>query len=224
MARDERVKRDYKTLVKESGARMLDSGLTVATWGNISFCDRENGLLYITPSGMDYHKIVEDDICVFDMSGKHVEGERRPSIELKMHLGVLNARPEASACVHTHPIFSTVFSTAGENIPIDVHDEAAQALGDTIRCCRTYALPGTEELAECAREALGEHANACMLRNHGLVCIGKDMEAAFKVSTVVEMVSEILWRVRAMGCDYVPISMDNVVAMQEFVKTGYGQY
>lgn len=217
------VKDEYKTLVKNAGVRMVDSGLTVATWGNISYCDRDAGLVYITPSGMDYHKITESDICVYDLSGGHVEGDRRPSIELHMHLEILSMRQDASACVHTHPIFSTVFSSIGEDIPIDVHDEAAQALGDTVRCC-DYALPGTPELAENACKALGACANACMLRNHGLVCVGEDMDAAFKVSAVVEMVSEILWRIRAMGASYVPISMENVKAMQEFVKTGYGQF
>ena len=136
------VKTEYKTLVKESGLRMLESGLTVATWGNVSYCDRETGLVYITPSGMDYTTITEDDICVYDLDGNHIEGDRRPSIELHLHIGMFNARPEACACIHTHPIFSTVFSSMGEDIPIDIHDEAAQALGDTVRCCE-YQLPGT---------------------------------------------------------------------------------
>lgn len=217
------VKTSYKTLVKESGLRMLQSGLTVATWGNVSACDRDTGLMYITPSGMDYTKIVEDDICVYDLEGNHIEGDRRPSIELHLHRGMFNARPEITACIHTHPIFSTVFSSMGEDIPINIHDEAAQALGDSVRCCN-YALPGTQDLADEAAKTIGDKANACMLRSHGLVCIGADMDAAFKVSTVVEMVAEIYWRIRATGGNYIPISDENVAIMQEFVKTKYGQY
>ena len=118
-----------KKLVRESGIRMIESGLTVYTWGNVSYCDRSTGLVYITPSGMDYHELTDDDICVYELSGAHVEGDRRPSIELQMHLGCLNARPEMNAVVHTHPIFSTVFSSMGEDIPINIHDEAAQTLG-----------------------------------------------------------------------------------------------
>ena len=100
------VKVEYKTLVKESGLRMLESGLTVATWGNVSYCDRETGLVYITPSGMDYTTITEDDICVYDLEGNHIEGDRRPSIELHLHIGMFNARPEVCACIHTHPLFN----------------------------------------------------------------------------------------------------------------------
>lgn len=217
------VQQCYKEHVRMAGIRMLESGLTVCTWGNISFCDRETGLVYITPSGMDYYSLVDDDICVFDLDGTHVEGDRRPSIELRLHLGCMNARPEISAVVHTHPIFSTVFSSIGEDIPIDLHDEAAQTLGDSIRCA-DYELPSTEELAHAVVRGLGDKANAVMMRNHGLVCIGADMDAAFRVATVAEMVSEIYWRIRAMNAEYVPISAENVAAMQEFVKTKYGQY
>lgn len=223
MAQASGVNNDFKRIVREGGVRMVESGLTVATWGNVSACDRETGLVYITPSGMDYHGLVDDDICVFDLEGNHVEGERRPSIELHLHIGMFVARPEIGVCIHTHPIFSTVFSSMGEDLPLNLHDEAAQALGDTVRCC-DYALPGSAELAANARAAIGERARACMLRNHGLVCIGEDMDAAFKVSAVVEMVSEIWWRIRATGGTYVPISDENVRAMQEFVKTSYGQY
>lgn len=217
------VKTEYKQLVRTSGIRMIDSGLTVATWGNISACDREEGLMYITPSGMNYHELTDDDICVYDLEGNHVEGDRRPSIELELHRGMFCVRPEAAACIHTHPIFSTVFSSMGRDIPIDLHDEAAQALGGPVRCA-TYQLPGTQELADAAREAIGTDSNACLLRSHGAVCIGPDMDSAFKVATVLEMVSEIYWRILAAGGEYNPISAENVVAMQEFVKTKYGQY
>ncbi|MDY2777283.1 MAG: class II aldolase/adducin family protein [Collinsella sp.] len=217
------VKDEIKALVREAGIRMIDSGLTVCTWGNVSYCDRETGLVYITPSGMDYHSLRDDDICVYDLACRHVEGVRRPSIELHMHVGCFNARPEANAVLHTHPIYSTVFSSMGEDVPVNIHDEAAQALGDTIRCAE-YELPGTQELAEAVVKALGSESNAAMMRNHGLVCIGQSMDDAFKVSTVVEMVCEIYWRIRATGGTYIPISDENVAIMKEFARTKYGQY
>ena len=212
------VKQEYRELVRLSGTRMIDSGLTVATWGNISYCDRSTGYMYITPSGMDYHSIIDDDINVYDLQGNLIAGHRRPSIEIDLHLGMYNARSEITACVHTHPIFSTIFASIGEDIPINIHDEAAQALGDTVRCAE-YCLPGTKDLAKAAVAAMGEKSNACLLRNHGTVCIGADMDGAFKISTVLEMVAEIYWRIRATGKTYVPISDEHVVAMQEFVKT-----
>ena len=55
---------NYKQLIVESGKRMAGSGLTVETWGNISFRDKETGLVYLTPSAMLYDTIVEDDVVV----------------------------------------------------------------------------------------------------------------------------------------------------------------
>lgn len=219
---DPRVRQELKGVVREAGIRMADSGLTISTWGNISVCDREAGLFYVTPSGMDYHALVDDDIVVLDLDGTVVEGTRRPSIERELHRLVYRARPDVAAVVHTHPMFSTVFGCMGEGLPLNIHDEAAQALGDTVRVC-DYALPGTTELAEQVVRTLGERAKACLMRSHGAVCVGTDINDAFKVATALEMVAELAWRIRACGGSYLPISDENVAAMQEFARTGYGQ-
>lgn len=208
-----------KKLLVDSGKRMLHSRLTVETWGNIS-CLRE-GKACITPSGMDYNSVCENDMIVTDLDGNILDGARKPSIELGLHLAVYRARPDVKAVVHTHAIFSNVFACTGEDIPL-FHDEGAQALGDVVRCA-SYALPGTPELAQACVAALGNQANACLLRNHGAVCVGPDMDSAFKVAAVLEMVAELYYRIRAMGSNYVPISPENINAMQEFVKTSYGQ-
>ena len=156
-----------KTLLIQSGKKLLHEGFTVETWGNISLRGAD-GLVYITPSGMDYDTCTEEDIVVMDLEGHVVEGSRVPSIEHGLHRAVYAARPEVNAIVHTHPIYSTVFSAMGESIPLLI-DEAAQALGDQVRTA-PYALPGTDELARACAEALGQKANACLLQSHGAVC------------------------------------------------------
>ncbi|MEG2769654.1 MAG: class II aldolase/adducin family protein [Oscillospiraceae bacterium] len=212
---------NYKKLIVDSGLRMLDGGYTVGTWGNISVCDRENGVVYLTPSGMDYADITEDDVVAVDLKCNVVEGHRKPTIETGLHVAVYNARADVNAIVHTHPIYSTVFSCCGEDIPM-VIDEAAQILGDV---CRTaeYALPGSPELADNCIKALGDKANTCLLKSHGAVCVGDNMETAFKVCKVLEVTAQIYQMIRAMGKDYEKISDDNISAMQYFVKNIYGQ-
>lgn len=85
---------------------------------------------------MDYDTCTEEDIVVMDLEGHVVEGSRVPSIEHGLHRAVYAARPEVNAIVHTHPIYSTVFSAMGESIPLLI-DEAAQALGDQVRTAPT---------------------------------------------------------------------------------------
>ncbi|MEA4895801.1 MAG: class II aldolase/adducin family protein [Oscillospiraceae bacterium] len=210
---------NYKKLIVESGMRMFKSGLTVGTWGNISARNPENELIYLTPSGMPYDIITEDDIVVMNSKMEVVEGKRKPTIEFGMHIGILNARPELNAVVHTHPIYSQIFACLNEDIP-PINDEAAQAMAGPVRCAE-YALPGTEELARNVVKALGD-GYACLLANHGALCAGPDMDNAFHVCTVLEMISQIYYMARCIGKPTI-IPDDKVKFMRDFVLNSYGQ-
>lgn len=212
---------DYKKLIVESGKRMAGSGLTVETWGNISYRDPETQLVYLTPSAMLYDTIVESDVVVCKLDGTIVEGTRKPTIETEMHLSIYRNREDVNAVVHTHPMYSMVYAAQGKDIPLII-DEAAQILGDTCTCAE-YALPGTLELADNCVAALGKKSNACLVHSHGAVCVGGDMDGAFKVAKVLEVTSQIYYMIEATGGKPVGISPENVAAMQDFVKNSYGQ-
>ncbi len=213
--------KNWKREVIDAGIRMLSEGITIGTWGNVTVRDPETGYVYLSPSGMPYRTLVEDDIVVVRLDGTQVEGERKPTIETEMHLAIYRARPECNAVIHTHPIYSTAFSAMGEDIPL-LLDEAAQVLGDTARTT-AYALPGSQELADECVKALGDRAMACLLKSHGAVCLGKDLEQAFGNSTVLEATAQIYSVIRSMGGQFQPISPENIAFMQNFVKNSYGQ-
>ena len=210
---------NYRTALVEAGKRMLHSGLTVGTWGNISLRDPETGLIYLTPTAMPYDTLTEEDIVVMRADGTVAEGKRKPTVEAGMHLGILRARPEIHAVIHTHPIYSQVFAVLRRPIP-PVIDEAAQTLGGTVRTAE-YALPGTPELARNAAEALGT-GSACLLANHGAACVGKTAEQAFRVCTVLEMTARIYQLALAVGEPYV-LPDDLVAYMKDFAENHYGQ-
>ena len=210
---------EWKRAVIAAGKRMLAEGVTIGAWGNISVRD-EAGRVCITPSGMAYGTLTEDDIVVLAPDGTRLEGERKPSIETGLHLAVYAARPDCRAIVHTHPVYSTAFSAMGEDIPLFL-DEAAQQLGDTVRTAE-YALPGTPELAENCVRALGPRSMACLLRSHGAVCLGETLDQAFLVSQVLESTARIYGLIRSMGGAFLPLSQEDIRAMQEFVKNEYG--
>ena len=212
---------NYKQLIVESGKRMSGSGLTVETWGNISFRDKETGLVYLTPSAMLYDTLVEDDVVVCRLDGTIVEGERKPTIETEMHLSVYRNREDVNAIIHTHPIYSMVYAAQGKDIPLII-DEAAQILGDVCRCA-DYALPGSAELAENCVKALGERSNSCLIHSHGAVCVSGDMDGAFKTAKVLEVTAQIYYMIEATGGKPAGISDENIKAMQDFVKNSYGQ-
>lgn len=210
---------DYKKFIVECGLRMLNSGLTVETWGNISVRDPETGLFYLTPSGMAYDIIKPEDVVVMDKDLNIVEGTRKPTIESGMHIGIMNVRPDVNAVIHTHPVDSQIFACLHMDIP-PIIDEAAQLLGGTVKCAK-YALPGSEDLAKNVIEALGDGAS-CLMANHGAVCVGKDMDTAFRVCTVLEMTAKIYHAALTIGKPE-PIDEDKVLFMKDFVANHYGQ-
>jgi L-fuculose-phosphate aldolase len=212
---------NYKAKLVEAGLKLSRSGLTVETWGNISIIDREQGVVYITPSGMPYDKVTEDDMVGVDLAGKVIEGERKPSVEMPMHVAIFNARKDAGAVLHTHSLYATAFASMGEDIP-PIIDEAAQTLGGTVRTTE-YALPATKKIAEQCIKALGKNGNACLLKSHGAVCIGESLEECFKVAVVLETTARIYYLIRSMGGKYATISEENIALMRDFALHHYGQ-
>ena len=86
--------RNRKREVIDAGIRMLSEGITIGTWGNVTVRDPETGYVYLSPSGMPYRSLTEDDIVVVRLDGSRVEGERKPTIETEMHLAIYRSRPE----------------------------------------------------------------------------------------------------------------------------------
>lgn len=212
---------DFRQIIVGSGKRMAGTGLTVETWGNISCRDPESGLVYLTPSAMHYDIIVPEDVVVCDLSGNVKEGRRKATIEKDLHLEIYKARPEVCAIIHTHPVWSMVYACQGRDIPLFT-DEAAQALGDTVHCA-PHAPAGSAELAHGCVKALGAKGNAVLLQSHGAVCVGKTMDEAFKTATVLEATANVYQLIEASGGKPLLLAPEEIEAMQEFMRTSYGQ-
>lgn len=211
---------DYKQQLIQAGKQMLEKNLTVETWGNLSLRDPETGLVYLTPSAMAYHAITPEDVVVADLNGNVLEGKRKPTVEKELHLGLYRTHPEVNAIIHTHPVYSQVFAVLRQSIP-PIIDEAAQVLGGTVKVA-DYALPGTQELAENVCAAMEGRVRACLMANHGAVCVGADMEQAFKVCAVLEMTAQIYQQALAIGQPHV-LSDELVDEMWDFANNRYGK-
>lgn len=199
------------------GRKMLAERLTRGTSGNLSICNREAGLLAISPSGLDYLDTEPADIVVLDLDGRIVDGNRKPSSEYALHKKIYRKRDDISAVVHAHSTFATVLSCLGWELPA-VHYMLTLA-GGTVGCSR-YATFGTEELADTAMEAMAQR-NAVLLANHGLVAAGFDIAAAFAIACEVEFCAEIYWRSRCVGSPVI-LSDSEMNTMKKLFRS-YGQ-
>ena len=213
------ISENFKKLIVNTGRKLYKQNLTIGTWGNISVLDPDTDLVYIKPSGMNYNEIDLEDIMVIDKKGKIVEGFRRPSIEMPMHLSIYNARKDVKAIVHYHPIYSSVLAVTGVNLP-GICEDFVQIVGEKVLCAK-YALPGSEELAKNAVVSLGNR-NAVFLLNHGTLCVGRDIKEAMKVCYVVEKTAHIYILSKNVGkCRVIP--EEDIKVMQDFAKNSYGK-
>lgn len=156
--------------------RTYDRGLTTATGGNISM--RIGNVMLITPSGKDKASLSADDIAeVSILDGVNLTPEKRLSIETGMHRAIYLARPDVSAIVHSHPVYSSLFSASDEAIDTCIIAESYYLLGDVVKV--PYALMGTEKLASNAAACAAGGADAMLLENHGAIAMGRDLMSAF---------------------------------------------
>lgn len=97
---------------------LVEHGLVIFTWGNVSGIDREKGLVVIKPSGVSYDVMKADDMVVVDLAtGAVVEGDLRPSSDTPTHLAIYRAWPEVGGVVHTHSTYATAWAQAGIDLP-----------------------------------------------------------------------------------------------------------
>ena len=148
---------DERRDVVEGGNAMVRAGLTTGTGGNLSRICREQGLVAISPSGLDYAAMRPEDVVLVDLDGLRVEGAYQASSELGFHLALYRQRTSVGAVVHTHSVYATTLACLGWELPA-VHYLVGFA-GRKVPVA-PYATFGTEELAASVAATLGRQFNA----------------------------------------------------------------
>lgn len=208
-----------KKKIIEVGLKIAQSGMVAGTWGNISAWDSTRNGYWITPSGMDYFTLQEDDLVLLNLDNAVLEGKRKPSSELLLHTEVYKRRPDVKGIVHTHSTFATAHAVSRVPLPGMVED-LVMIVGGQVEVAE-YCLPGTFELASGAVNAL-QNKGAVLLANHGLVGVGNTLEEAFKVCQVVEKSAQIYIMSRLLG-EPVVLSQEDIGLMRRTYQESYGQ-
>ncbi len=191
------------------------SGLNRGTSGNVSCREKDHFL--VTPSGVPVDEITPSRIVAVGYDGK-VIGFGKPSSEWHFHCDILQARVDIGAVVHTHAPHATAIACLREDIP-PFHYMIAVAGGDSIRCA-PYALFGTDALSRHAVEAL-DGRKACLLANHGMITLGRDLDEAMGIAVEVESLCQQYLLARQAGKPTL-LSSDEMQQVIEKFKT-YGR-
>ena len=139
--------------------------------------------MIITPGGLPYEELTEDDMVLVNFADYTFEGKNKPSSELKLHGEIYKSRKKVHAVIHTHQQNASTVAAARVEIP-PVLDDMAQILGPTVRVAK-YALPGTKKIVKETIKAL-KGRNAALMANHGAVVVGEDLAEAFVAAEVLE--------------------------------------
>ncbi len=187
--------KEAKQKIWEAGKRLLAEGLVKGTWGNISLRVNPDTMV-ITPSGREYQDLKPDEMVEVNIRNYEYMGNIKPSSEFKMHAEIFRNRKSINAVIHTHPPSASTVAAARREVP-PVLDDMAQIIGPTVRVA-DYARSSTRKMNKVALKALNGRM-ACLLANHGAVCLGRDMEEAFVVSQVLEKACRVFIEAEFLG-------------------------
>lgn len=131
---------DLRKKVCVANLELVERGVVIYTWGNVSGISDDRKYMVIKPSGVDYDGMTPEDMVVIDVkTGLKVEGKWNPSSDTKTHLELYRAFDEINGIVHTHSVNAVAFAQAGISIP---------ALGTTHADYFYGNIPCTRELTE----------------------------------------------------------------------------
>lgn len=227
---------ELKKIVCEANLELPKHGLVTFTWGNVSAIDRESGLFVIKPSGVEYDKLMPDDMVVVDLDCRKVEGRYNPSSDTATHAELYRAFPEIGGIVHTHSSYATSWAQAGRSIPCYGTTHADYIYGE-VPCVRCL---NAEEIAEdyernTGRLIVSEFLRMCkdpvsvpavLCKNHGPFSWGTDAMDAVHNAVVLEEVAKMAYRTESINHHVQPAPqelMDKHYYRKHGANAYYGQ-
>lgn len=184
-----------KEEICDIGRRLYNKGFAAANDGNISFRFDENRVL-CTPTQICKGFMKPDDLCIVDMEGNQISGQRKRTSEVLLHLTIMKRRPEIKSVLHCHPPHATAFGIAKEAIPQCVLPEVDIFMGDIP--IAKYAIPGGQEFADTILPFV-DKTNIIVLANHGTVSWGPTVERAYWLTELLDAYCRILLISRDLG-------------------------
>jgi L-ribulose-5-phosphate 4-epimerase len=198
MTEKERLKR-LREDVYRANMEIVDKGLVIFTFGNVSGIDRASGIVAIKPSGVDYGELSPANMVLLDLQGNIVEGDFNPSSDTKTHLKLYNAFEEIGGVVHTHSRYASSWAQAGKPLPCFGTTHADYFYGE-IPCtdvisdgsiARDYEDETGALIVNTFRERDYRSMKAVLVACHGPFTWGKDVGEAVFISAALEEVARM---------------------------------
>ena len=194
---------DKNQIIKElidTSHYIYKKGLVPGKSGNIScrFYEDDISKVAITRSGIAKRNVEACDVIIVDMDGNVFEGDKKPSMETFLHLGIYRERDDINSIVHSHSPFATGFSMSGKKL------KRLEGFGpiETLYIPYVkYSAPGSKELAEDTA-FLMKNNDAVVLKNHGTVAAGINLDEATLLAEFIEDIAKIQYIAHTLSPNY----------------------
>ena len=225
---------ELKDKVFRANMELVEHGLVIFTWGNVSGIDRERGLVVIKPSGVDYAVMKPSDMVVVDLAtGEVVEGSLGPSSDTPTHLALYRAFPEIGGVVHTHSTYATAWAQAGIDLP-NIGTTHADYFHNSIPCTRdmtaaevegSYELETGNVIVERFEGLNPVHTPGVLVKNHGPFSWGKTPAEAVHNAVVMEQVAKMAFIAYSVNPSLTmnPLLVEKHFSRKHGPKAYYGQ-
>jgi L-fuculose-phosphate aldolase len=177
------------------GKRLYERHLTSGAGGSISARTSKNEVL-IKPSGFSLADMMPEHVVKLNLKGEVLEGKYPPSSDAPWHLMIYERRPEVNAIVHAHPPICGGFACAGISLDIPTFTEVIIQIGRIP--LMDYATPTTMDYAKIVAESLKD-ANALLMKNHGAITLGVNLEQAFQRMELLEDFARMVLIAKILG-------------------------
>ncbi|CAB1063221.1 L-ribulose-5-phosphate 4-epimerase (EC [Olavius sp. associated proteobacterium Delta 1] len=189
-----------KHSVYRANMELIESGLVLYTFGNVSGVDRERAVMVIKPSGVPYEALApEKMVCVSLETGKVIDGDLNPSSDTPTHFELYRAFATCGGIAHTHSEYATACAQARIPIRCMGTTQADYFLGD-IPVTREMNSAETSEdyekntglvITETFRNLNPAQIPAVLVANHGPFVWGRDPAKAVYHAVIVEFLAKM---------------------------------
>ena len=189
-----------KESVYRANLELIESGLVLFTFGNVSGVDRKRGLLVIKPSGVPYDALSPDNmVCVSLQTGEVIDSDLNPSSDTPTHLALYRAFTSCGGIVHTHSEYATACAQARIPIRSMGTTHADYFLGDipvTRKMSKAETAKDYEKntglvIVETFRPLNSEEIPAVLVANHGPFVWGQNPRDAVHNAIIVEFLAKM---------------------------------
>lgn len=180
---------------------LFQRGYATGSAGNISLLLDDNTIL-ATPTGSCLGRLQPNDLSKLTLSGEFISG-KKPSKEVKFHLGLYNNNSKCKAVVHLHSLYLTALSCLQDlnhqNAIKPFTPYVVMRMGNVPVI--PYYKPGDIRIAtDLASLALNHQA--FLLANHGAVTIGENLEEATNNYEELEETAKLIFILKDQKINY----------------------